>query len=73
MSRVHRDTQPANIPRPLRVGDVVRDRAFPVAIDLVEHIDAERVQLRDDCFCLRRFVAKFYEHADGAPISEVLP
>ncbi len=70
---VHRDFKPENTPRALRPGDVVRDRAFSLAIDVVTRVERDRIVLAEDDRCPMGFVHLAYEHADGAPISEVLP
>ena len=70
---VYRDTKPANIARPLRVGDVVRDRHFPTAIDRVTSINDWFVALEADRCCSINLLSFAYEHADGAPISGVQP
>lgn len=69
---VYRDLKPSNVPRPLRVGDVVRDRHWPTCIDLVTSIDTESIHLDDDHLCFLNLVSFVYEHADGSPISGVL-
>lgn len=69
--RVERELPPATDPRPARIGDVVRDRHFPRAIDIVTGFAPKDVLLRDDGRCLTAYFHVSYEHADGAPIVPV--
>lgn len=69
---VGRELPAAAAPRELCIGDVVRDRLFPLAIERVASFEAHRVRFESGDFCFLSVLAVGYEHADGAPI-EVHP
>jgi hypothetical protein len=70
---VYREFPLAERPRVLSVGDVVRDRLFPLAIERVASVNetANAVVFESGDHVPTRWCARAYEHADGAPISRV--
>lgn len=67
---VVRDRPEIDSPRPLLIGDVVRDVRFPLAIERVSSFDGDtaRVVFESGDTCFYRLMARVYAHADGAPI-----
>lgn len=66
---VHRDTKPATEPRPLRPGDVVRDRHFPTCLSVFSHVsEGVLVFSEGDNMWPVSCIQYGLEHADGAPI-----
>lgn len=73
-SRRHvvRDTPPP-APRPLRVGDIIRDHVFPLVVfrvSAIEHGRATLMKWGDNASSASiDNIASTYEHADGASIA----
>lgn len=67
---VHRELPPVTQPRSVRVGDVIRDKLFPLAINVVLSFDGLRVRLDGNDSCFIGHLDSF-EHADVAQIDGV--